>query len=212
MRTQIDLQYRPTTYFNSRGYDDYLLSKVKGAVVRNHLKAVLDEKAYTDSNEFSDEVSCAIESSRSLESVHPMFMGGNYLPDTDDDEVEIARIDIKSTTHDVTSVYASNDDGLIHYRVVDEYGGDTLQQPDTASAVMPMTLKELVDFFMMAWPLPAILDMNFGDDEESAFDFFSARSDFYPDFCSLICRRVHAHFVYMRRRNAHREMKKSEDS
>jgi hypothetical protein len=28
--------------------------------------------------------------------VHPMFMGGEYLPDYDDSEVEIARIELKS--------------------------------------------------------------------------------------------------------------------
>ena len=62
-----------------------------------------------------------------LESFHPMFMGGNYLPDTEDGEVEIARISIESTTCDVTCVCARPDGGAIHYRVVDECGGATLQ-------------------------------------------------------------------------------------
>ncbi len=52
--------------------------------------------------------------------IRPTLMGGEYLPDMTDDEVEIARIDIRSTTHDVTSVYARREDGQIHYRVVND--------------------------------------------------------------------------------------------
>jgi hypothetical protein len=37
--------------------------------------------------------------------LHPSFMGGEHLPDRRDTEVEIARINIDSTTSDVTSVY-----------------------------------------------------------------------------------------------------------
>jgi hypothetical protein len=33
--------------------------------------------------------------------LHPSFMGGEYLPDRRDTEVEIARINIDSTTSDV---------------------------------------------------------------------------------------------------------------
>ena len=80
-------------------------------------------------------------------------MGGNYLPDTEDGEVEIARIRIKSTTFDVTSVYARAEGGAIHYRVVDEYDGDTLQGETEARTDKPMTLGEFTDFFLEAWPL-----------------------------------------------------------
>jgi hypothetical protein len=55
-------------------------------------------------------------------------MGGEYLPDRRDTEVEIARINIDSTTSDVTSVYARPGKDRINYRVVDEYQGDTLAE------------------------------------------------------------------------------------
>jgi hypothetical protein len=42
-----------------------------------------------------------------------------YLPTVKEDEVEIARICIESTTYDVTSVYAKRSGRRIHYRVVD---------------------------------------------------------------------------------------------
>jgi hypothetical protein len=43
---------------------------------------------------------------RSLDRIHPSFMGGEYLPDYGRDEVEIARIELESTTSDVISVRA----------------------------------------------------------------------------------------------------------
>lgn len=61
--------------------------------------------------------------------MHPKFMGGEYLPDRNSGEVEIARITIASTTRDVTSVYAKRGKHRIYYRVVDEYNGDTLVNP-----------------------------------------------------------------------------------
>jgi hypothetical protein len=64
-------------------------------------------------------------------------MGGEYLPDRRDTEVEIARINIDSTTSDVTSVYAKAGKDRIRYRVVDEYNGDTLSEKRTRSSRRP---------------------------------------------------------------------------
>lgn len=47
------------------------------------------------------------EERQMLERVNPMLMGGEYLSDSDIEEVEIARLAIASTPHDVTCVYAS---------------------------------------------------------------------------------------------------------
>jgi hypothetical protein len=38
--------------------------------------------------------------------IHPIFMGGECLPDYGGGEVEIARIELKSTTYDVISLRA----------------------------------------------------------------------------------------------------------
>ena len=79
-----------------------------------------------------------------LESLHPSFMGGEYLPDLRPTEVEIARIDLQSTTSDVISVRARREPGdeLIHYRIVDEYDATFEIQPETSSA--PLTQGELI--------------------------------------------------------------------
>jgi hypothetical protein len=38
------------------------------------------------------------------------------------------------------------------YRVVDEYTGDTLSEKRTRSSKRPLSLGELIDFFLAAWP------------------------------------------------------------
>jgi len=64
-------------------------------------------------------------------------MGGEYLPNLKPKEVMVARITIASTTQDVTCVYARRTKHRIHYRVVDEYSGDTLSDRRTRSSVKP---------------------------------------------------------------------------
>lgn len=194
MSTNIDLAFRPDTYFRPQKLEKHLLSKVKGAVVRKRLQALFAEGRHAEVHELLTTEALSANDRKALEAFHPMFMGGNYLPDTEGGEVEIARISIKSTTFDVTCVYARPDAGVIHYRVVDEYGGDTLQGPGEAQTDKPMALGEFADFFLGAWPLIDVLEMNFEGDQEGAMDFFSADSDFYPDFDRLCRQRVHAHF------------------
>ena len=194
MSKNIDLQFRPKTYFRPEKLEKYLLSKVKGAVLKKKLKALFEEGRHAELAQLVSDAAFSDSDRKVLESIHPMFMGGNYLPDTEAGEVEIARISIQSTTFDVTSVYARPENGVIHYRVVDEYGGDTLQSPAEATSTEPMTLGEFADFFLGAWPLVEVLESNFEDDVDGALGFFSADSDFYPELDRLCRQRVRAHF------------------
>jgi hypothetical protein len=194
MSPKIDLRYRPRTYFRPQKLEAYILSKVKGAVLRKKLRALFDEGRHADVRQLADDLAFSASDRKALESIHPMYMGRNYLPDAEDGEVEIARISIRSTTFDVTSVYARTEDGTIHYRVVDEYGGNTLQGTSETQTATPMTLGEIAGFFMTAWPLISLLEMNFEDDGVGALGFFSAGSDFYPDLDRLCEQRVRKHF------------------
>lgn len=64
--------------------------------------------------------------------------------------MEIARIDINPTTSDVTSVCAKEHIDRFLYRVVDEYGGDTLAQQRTRSSKRLLSLGKLIRFFLGA--------------------------------------------------------------
>jgi hypothetical protein len=191
---QIDFSYRPASYFGPTSLPRHLLDKVKGDVVRKDL-----ERLYRDGQ--LGELACLLQTAgldkdavRSLGSVHPALMGGNYLPDRSTNEVEIARIVIRSTTYDVTCLYARFRDGKIRYRVVDEYDGATLAKRKRMSSVRTLELGEMTDFFITAWPMVSVLRMNFGTNLDAALKFFTATSRFYPGFHAACVNRVVAAF------------------
>jgi hypothetical protein len=186
----IDLNFRPKSYIGPRRLEQYLISKVKGAVVKARLEALSKEGRHDEVASLLGDEGISDADIKALEGVHPMFMGGNYLPDAEDGEVEIARIEIASTTFDVTCVFAKPEKGLIRYHVVDEYDGDTLSGPSEMTSNKPLTLGELTDFLLNAWWLVDVLKMNFEDDVESALGYFTASSEFYPDLDSLCRKRV----------------------
>ena len=121
-------------------------------------------------------------------------MGGEYLPDHGEGEVEIARITIASTTQDVTCVYARQVGQRIHYRVVDEYEGDTLGGRAHRTSSHPLSLQQLTAFFLGSWDLLAGLEVNFESDgypRDAVHDFIvDASSSFYAQFGELVHARV----------------------
>jgi hypothetical protein len=97
--------------------------------------------------------------------LHPTHMGGEYLPSLESDQIEIARIELKSTTADVISVRARKDGAAICYSVVDEYDAEFRVAPQRT--LKPLTL----------WQVIRLIEWNraFGDDFAHVF------SPFYPD-------------------------------
>lgn len=184
------MEQKPKTYFSPQPLVTYLVEQVKNAAIRERLDLLLSEGRIEEVRQLLDEVGITTNSIRHLEAIHPMFMGGNYLPNMDEGEVEIARIEIASTTHDVTCLFAKMDNGRIRFRVVDEYGGDTLNTPHEATTDEPFTLLEMTNFFLSAWSLIEVLEMNFDGQLEPSLAFFKAKSRFYPDFDSLCRERV----------------------
>jgi hypothetical protein len=77
----------------------------------------------------------------------------------------------------------------IRYRVVDEYNGDTLSEKRTRSSKRPLSLGELIDFFLGAWPLQEVLEMN-ELDRDGAQDFTRPSSEVYPQFEAAIRARI----------------------
>jgi hypothetical protein len=185
MKKRIDQSYRPTNYFWAHDRGIRLASNIKGAERKALYERLLKEGDSAACDELLTQSSLTVEQRRRA-NVHPAFMGGEYLPDCDPNEVEIARITIASTTQDVTCVYAKRVAGGIDYRVVDEYEGMTLDDETTLCTSEPMALSELVQFFMTAWDLRMVLDANFvenGYPRSHARGFIvDASSSFYAQF------------------------------
>ena len=120
MAKKIDPNFRPEDYFRPIGLQRHLISQVKGAAVRTRLKRLLDEGRSEELDALLGDTGVPDDIVKGLESVHPSFMGGNYLPDLEEGEVEVARIEIASTTGDVTSLYAKKMGGRYMFRIVDE--------------------------------------------------------------------------------------------
>lgn len=185
MKKRIDKSYRPANYFWAYDRGIRLASNIKGAERKALYERLLKEGDSGACDEIFMQPSLTVEQRR-MANTHPAFMGGEYLPDCDPNEVEIARITIASTTQDVTCVYAKRVSGGIDYRVVDEYEGMTLDDESTHRTTEPLTLSELVQFFMAAWDLRMVLDANFVENSyprSYARGFIvDASSSFYAQF------------------------------
>lgn len=176
------LAYRPRDYFARYDLQAELLTSVKGRARRELIKDALDTGEIDILPDFVTTPELEILDRQMFGRMHPMFMGGEYLPKIKTKEVEIARISIQSTTYDVTVLYARQVGKRIHYRVADEYEGDTLQEPSTRTSIKPLTMGAMIDFFITAWSLMDCLEGNFDDDVEEMLGFFTAESEFYPCF------------------------------
>jgi hypothetical protein len=185
----IDLSYRPQSYFWPIGHDTHLIAAIKGERRRHAIRAAYDADRLTPLDALYATPTLSEADRRAIGRLHPSFMGGEYLPDRRETEVEIARININSVTSDVTSVYAKARKDRILYRVVDEYGGDTLTNKRTRSSKRPLSLGELIDMFLGAWSLKRVLQIN-RLDREGAQRFTRPSSAFYPPFAAAIRARI----------------------
>ena len=194
----IDYQFRPESYWApARNPLEAALRNVKGRnrreMIRDYHKAgkleQLDEDLLTDTLDTETRVS--------LGQIHPSFMGGEYLPNYDRSEVEIARIELESTTSDVFSLRARPVGSRIKYRLVDEYQTE-FRLPQQTSA-RPFSLGEFVRFLDSVERVDAgepswnqfgfVLSSNqcnleCGSDLEGLRDFTRVESDYYPDLAS----------------------------
>ena len=183
MSKEIDPNFRPANYFRPIELRRHLISQVKGAAVRTRLERLLDEGRSEELDALLGDTGVLDDIEKGLESVDPSFMGGNYLADLQEGEVEVARVETASATSDVISLYAKRVGGRYIFRIVDEYEGDTLTGETIMEAEQPLKLSEMADFFLSGWSLIEVLEMNnFQQDIYAALGFFVAKSDFYPQF------------------------------
>ncbi len=182
----VDLNHAPKSYFVPHGLERHLVSKIKSAVIRADLNALLDQGEYQRVREVLIDEDRDNAFFNAMGHSHPMFLGGNYLPDTEEGEIEIARLCLMSVTVDVAAVYARKEKGVIHNRVVDEYDGMTLHEEPYGQSETPMTLEAFTAFVVEKWGLDGIVNDNFFGTVQEALDFFWAESYFYPDLDRML--------------------------
>lgn len=181
-----NMDFRPSSYWPE--IDDNKLvtgSKVKGALRRQLAKILKDMRLHDPeihAESLSDDHRIAAGK------VHPMFMGGEYLPDLFRSEVEIARVTLKSTMMDVISIRARLTRHRIIYRIVDEYEdeGKCKYNLIQKTSVMPLTMRKLIALIDGAIDYGLngnAREYNYdaGSEYEKLYDFASITSDFYPE-------------------------------
>lgn len=189
-----DPHFRPASYFWPLDLKIAPHAFIKGSARQKIVRGFYAEGFEEDIPEELLKHALSPEQREAIGRLHPAMMGGEYLPDLGEDEVEVARITIASTTSDVSCVYARRGNDLIHYRVVDEYGGDTLEGESETESRTPLSLAELVDYFLSCWNLKQVLEMNFEyegmpEAEVKAF-VLDASSLFYPHFREMVEQRI----------------------
>ncbi|MFW5729916.1 MAG: hypothetical protein ACOCYG_09680, partial [Spirochaetota bacterium] len=122
----IDYDYRPEALVDvERSSARFVVSRIKGS---NRQEMVIDYLNKGAEKELSPTLlheSLPRESIKEMARFDPSFLGGEFLPDFFEDEVEIARLVLQTKHLDTISIRARPADaGAITCRVVDEYGTD----------------------------------------------------------------------------------------
>lgn len=136
------LDFRPPTYWPTMPGTRVAVAKIKGTARRGAvLRSLLEGSPSPPEDLLAPSLPDDVRAQ--LGALHPAYMGGEYLPDLEGDEVEIARLDLASVTADVIAVLARREGTEISYRVVDEYETDYVCAPERSQE--PLTLGELVE-------------------------------------------------------------------
>jgi hypothetical protein len=197
----IDLDFRPAHYAD---FDDPValaLNGIKGQMRREMVRDMLTAEG--DKRDVYDVVLGPIDegilservSESSIDTMNlscgPSWLGGEYLPDLGQGEIEIARAVLASVTMDVFSLRARLVGGIYRYSLVDEYSTDFVIHPSTSKK--PLKLRELAQL----WDTVERPDLErrgrsfvelwwwqmweFGYPEEKCTAFARVESDQYPE-------------------------------
>ena len=135
--------YTPPSYFFPMGLGTYLLATVKGTQRRSSIEKLIAEGNVLHVEDWLAHSSLDNDTRELIGRFHPVFMGGEYLPDLNEGGVEIARIELASTTADVISVRATKHKSRIYYSVQDEYSTEFKVKPGWSKA--PLTCSQIIN-------------------------------------------------------------------
>jgi hypothetical protein len=191
--SDVDLTFRPASYFRPQRLTDQVTSKITGSVRRRLVQEALD--AGEDVPPALLEGTLDEETLDAITGFHPALLGGEFLPRQQRGEVEIARISLESTTSDQVVLRARRSGARLRYTVEDEYEGeyvDPAYRP--RSSTRPLTLGQLVSLIDSAYDVFDVIRMNLdgGSDVRDMASFVAVTSEFYPQLESLYERRIAA--------------------
>jgi hypothetical protein len=194
----IDYQFRPESYWAPASNPlEAALRNLKGRNRREMIKNYHEAGNLDQLGESLLADTLEEQSRKNLGLIHPTFMGGEYLPDYGRSEVEIARIELESTTSDVISLRARPVGSRIKYQLVDEYQTEFRLLQLTSSR--PFSLGELirsldsieqVDNSEPSWAQFGFVllynqcNLECGSDLEGLRHFTRVESDYYPELAS----------------------------
>jgi hypothetical protein len=183
---KIDYDFWPKSYWEVPDPLQAILVNVKGRRRRQMIRDFWEAGAI-EQLEKDLLLDCLSEEQRScLGRIHPTFMGGEYLPDYAEGEVEIARIELESTTADVISIRAKKNGELLVYSIVDEYETEFSVSPEKSKK--QLTLAQLIGLIDGASEEGSLgicyTQMNYSGDSIEQLDriryFTRVESVFYP--------------------------------
>jgi len=189
--TGFDYAYRPQSYFQDVDPKALILSSILGEERRKDVQQRLESEDFDPAvwGEWLTDSKLDDHTRQTIGSIHPAFMGGEYLPQFGQNEIEIVRIVLASVTQDVISIRARRSGKRIAYRVVDEYETE-FALPKKSSAT-PMSLRQLIAFIdgtnhaleaEVNGLVFSVLDALIWNCElESLRGFVSVSSVFYPE-------------------------------
>lgn len=185
MSEKFDLDFRPKSYWGPQSLASYFGSHITGELRRQAAK-----------NEAASGLDLAVPTEPTLDStarsmqgaIHPWLMGGEYLPPLRADEVEIARVTLRSVTMDVFSIRARRSGERIYYRLVDEY---MEQEPPERFVVKPrwaknpLSMRQVISIIDENGLIDDYRNLNFdGTNADEIFNFATASSEFYPELAA----------------------------
>ena len=192
----VDLSFRPETYWPEESTLEKIVSRIKGEQRRQWARALLSDgrieelRARVDNGTFAEELS--EKDLKEWGRICPENLGGEFLPASELNEVEIGRLVFGNATADVDSIRARQTADGIVVCVVDEYG--TEFEYGQRIYMRPLTLGELIEFIESArhpdldegsdgLVLGLVRNMSAAGNEDTAnlTQYVDMSSAFYPD-------------------------------
>ena len=177
--TAFDLAFQPRSYWGPASLQDHFGARVTGEVRR---QGIMADAAAGQATTQPLSINEPARSRRAA--LHPMLMGGEYLPPLEMDEVEIARVVLQSTMLDVISIRARRLISSIAYRIVDEHEEAFWEYTcEPQSSPQPLTLGQLIELMEKALPggiVGSFREQVYHSDPREVFGFARVSSVFYP--------------------------------